>query len=458
VRSRTVARFRRTAVVLGAAALLAVSVPTAIPSDAADFANGNSFASAVVAKVTPGIGSLGLSTTAGVAVSEIKDRLAQAQGQTADLGLVGTSLTAEGCDGSAGALTPNQLPQPTRVDNRKGDAEASSDEIPLAGSQLGGGHEHARATKQPLAMADATATALAADPLIRLGAGQATATTRIVDGNAREAISSVDVNLDLAGVIQLRGLRWDAFHRTGAKPDVHGAFSIDGASAGGVALPVSSDQLAPVQDAINSALATTGLRVELPVVTHIEKPADLIRVSPLRIIIENSPLGATLFRPPLELLRPQKEDLFKQIGESYCQLASELLVGDISLSILAGAGFLAVDIGGVEATTAEVIYTDPFGSDAPLPNLNLPGVPQVLPETFTLPSEAGSAIGPSPRPVVAAGPTEKVCESTHPFHWPPCSRGAALPLGVLGVLATAGVALLDWRHQRRRTAIAEVTK
>jgi len=445
---------RRVGVAAAAIALILIGIPTAGPTTASDFINGNSFASAVVVKVAPGVGGLGLATTSGVAVSEIKNQLAQSQAQTADLGLIGTTLTAESCSGAPGALTPDQLPAPTRVDNRKGDASGTSDEVPLAGSTLGAGREFARATKQPLAEAVATMVSSVTDPLLRISGGEATAATRIVDGKAREATSSVDANVDIAGAVQLRGLRWDAVHRTGANPDVHGTFSIDGATAGGLPLPVGTDSLKPLQDALNGALKQTGIRVELPTVIHIKEPADVIRVTPLRVIMQDSPLGATLLRPILELTRAQKEQLFTELGSSVCQLAGALLVGDISLSIMAGTGFLAIDIGGVEATTAEVIYTNPFGTDLPLPNLGLPAVPELPLEPSVLPIQTGSA---APRPVVAAGPVERVCESTHRFHWPSCSNGAAAALGGLGLLATAGVALLDWRHQRRRLSKAEVT-
>jgi hypothetical protein len=446
--AKTFAGFRFAAAGAAASLLLAVAPAPARSADA--FPNGNAFASAVVAKVAPGVGGLGLATTSGVAVAEIKSDLAQSQAQTADLGLVGTSLTAEGCDGSPGTFTPDQLPQPTRVDNRKGDAEAASDEVPLGGSTLGGGREVVKATKQPMATASATTTALATDPLVKINAGHAEATTRIVDKKAREAVATVDVDLDLGGALQLSGLRWQALHRTGDKPDVHGAFSVEGASAGGVPLPVSLDQLAPLQAAINSALKFTGIRVELPTVTHIKQPADVIRVSPLRIIMQDTPLGATALRPVLDATRKQKEQLFIQLG-SICKLAGALLVGDIGLSILAGSGFLAVDIGGVEATTAEVIYTSPFGIDLPLPNLPLPGLPDTLIDTLPYSQMVPDGVlAATERPTLNTGPIERVCESVHPYHWPSCSHGAAAPLGILGILVTAGVAFLDWRHQRRR--------
>jgi hypothetical protein len=49
------------------------------------------------------------------------------------------------------------------------------------------------------------------------------------------------------------------------------------------------------------------------------------------------------------------------------------------------------------------------------------------------------------------------CESVHDFQWPPCSAGSAVPVGLLGLLATGLVGFLDWRHQRARGALAVET-
>ena len=95
----------------------------------------------MVVKVAPGIGSLQLALGSGVAVAEVKNQLGQAQAQALDLGLIGTTLTAGGC--SDPVVRPEQLPQPTRVDNRKGSTESTSDELPIADSTFGGGRESA---------------------------------------------------------------------------------------------------------------------------------------------------------------------------------------------------------------------------------------------------------------------------------------------------------------------------
>ena len=454
MRRRTIAGVGAALLVLGASAGLA---PVRAESD---FNNGTASADAEVVKVTPGVGNLGLSTQGGVSIAQLQDRIAQAQSATLDLGLIGGTLTAPGCSGSPGALKPEQLPQSTRADNRKGTASAALDQVPVSGSQLSGGHQTAAATAKPSAEASVSAGLLEFSPLVKLEGGKSTAAAGVADGpkgKYRQASSTVSLNITLGNAVTLTGLQWQAIHHTATDPkdtQATGTFSIVGASVAGAPVPIG-DSLKPVQDAVNTALAFTGMRIELPTVQHITTPNDLIKVTPLRIIIQDSQLGATLFRPGLDLVRPQKEQLFTQIGSSLCQTAGAILVGDIGLSIAAGAGFLAIDVGGAQAASANVKFENPFGTDEPLPSLEIPGAPSVAADTFLPPVQTGSALA-APQTVAKAGPVEKVCESTHKFHWPRCSHGAALPLGIAGVLATAGVAALDWRHQRRKLRQAQV--
>jgi hypothetical protein len=135
-----------------------------------------------------------------------------------------------------------------------------------------------------------------------------------------------------------------------------------------------------------------------------------------------------------------------------------LLVGDIGVSIVGGTGFLAVEIGGAEATSGELVLENPFGNPIAPPSGagGAPAPPGVAPSR---PSAAPTPVGPPASPVAqpstpaaSVGPLEELCETIHPFRSPSCSEGAMAPLGLLGLVATAGVAGLDWRHQRRRTS------
>lgn len=424
----------------------------------APFSNGTANATAIVARVAPGVGSLELAIANGVAVSEITNHLAQAQAQTLDLGLIGTTLGAEGCDGGDPTVSPNQLPQPTRVDNRAGDTEATSDEVPVAGATLGLGRELARATTTPAAVATATSAA-SFGPVVSVSGGRAQAVTEVVDGAARQAHASVEATIDIAGIVELSGLRWDALHRTGSDPRAEGTFDLGTAKVLGVPVPLES--LTTVEALLNQVLAPSGITVSFPRIERFEEPTDLIRVTPLRIVLKDSPIGKAALGPALDLSREQRGELFDQLAAAYCRTADFLLVGDIGLSVVAGTGFLAVEVGGAEARSADLVLENPFGSAvaptsavAPATGLPSTGGGAIVPASGVVPPAAAAPAAPTTEPVASIGPLEAVCETIHPQGAPGCTRGALVPLGVLGLAATTVVAGLDWRHQRRRLAAA----
>lgn len=443
---------------LTAAALAGGGAVWAEPNDApvvtGGFRNGSAKATAIVAELAPGIGTLRLGFQTGTAVAEIQNSLAQAQAQAVDTGLVGSSLTAEDCDGNPGVIRPEQLPQPLRTDNRSGNTEAQRDQVGVGSDALGAGRMLVEATTTPRSRAIATTAPLVTGPVATVSNGKADAQTRIIDGVAREAKATVDANLDIAGLVTLRGMHWEALHRTGADPTAVASFDLAGADANGVPLPL--DNMGSLESAINAALALSGISVEFPKVERFTEPADLVRITPLRIMLKDSPIGKTAVGPALNLSRTQREQLFDEIVAVYCRAASSLLVADIAVSVASGTGFLVLEIGGAEATTADLVVSDPF-TDPPKPILDLP-----LPIGLPLASDLGEADLASPatrtqpRPVAVVGPLERVCESVHPFRWPSCSHGAAMPVGVLGLLFTAGVAGLDYRHQRRRRPVVVI--
>ena len=426
--------------------------PTAPESAQVAFSNGQAKATAVVTKLAPGVGALELALGSGIAVSELKNDLAQAQAQSFDLGLIGTTLTSEGCrEASFGA---DDLPQPTRVDNRDGDATAASDEAPVAGEAMGAGRERASATTTPSAAAVAT-TAASDGPAVSIGGGKATAVTEVIDGAARQAHATVDLDLTLAGgAMQLSNLRWDALHRTGKDPKAEATFDIGTAELLGEPLPLES--LTALQDAINAGLAETGISVTMPHVERFTTPTDLVRVTPLLITLRDSNVGKTVIGPGLNASREQREQLFVELSAAFCDAAGILLVGDIGVSIVSGTGFVTYAIGGAEAISGEFISENPFGAPiAPSGGLVTPPASGVSPLTpsggpVAPPTAPGGGTAADGQPVVDVGPLEELCETVHPFEWPDCSEGAMAPLGLMGLLATTGVAALDWRHQRRR--------
>ena len=282
--------YARTAIVgTASAGLLLVTLGTAAGQDdppAVPFANGTAKATAVVARVAPGVGALELGISAGVAVAEIKNTIGQAQAEALDLGLIGSTLTAESCLGDG--LPPSALPSALRVDSRGGDTSADEDEAPVDGATIGGGRKHVEAATTPAARAVSTVAGVLG-PLVTFDAGKATSSTEVIPGKARVARSQVNVSIDIGGAIKLSGLRWEAIHRTGTDPDAEATFDLGTASLLGVPIPLES--LTQLETTLNTALASSGVQITFPKVERFTTPADLIRVTPLRILLKDTPIG-----------------------------------------------------------------------------------------------------------------------------------------------------------------------
>lgn len=434
----------------------------------AEIGNGTAKAVAVIARYAPGVGNLSLGITNGTAVTQVTNALAQATSQTTDLGLIGGSLTSESC-GDAGSLKPEDLPQPTFVDNREGDTAESRDESGTDGSPLGFGRMQVEALQEPpAATARTTAAAFEVPDALRLGGGVARAETRVLPGEGREALATVRSSLSIEGVLELEGMRWFAHHRTGLEPLAEGGFDVGRAEVGG--LPFPTDDLGALEEAVNTALAPSGITVSFPRATHQTEPNDLMRVTPMRIVLRDSPAGKATLGPALTLTREQRSELFDQLAAAYCKSAGLLLVGDIAVSVAAGTGFLVVELGGVEASSADLVLTNPFGEIPPLTAgpAATPAVSGGAPlgggggsgtDTGLLPTSPPSTVpgggAQRPRPVRATGPVEELCESLHP-KGASCSEGAAAAVGVVGLLATVGMAGADVVRQRRQALLGEV--
>lgn len=468
------ASFRRTAVV-GALAATAVAgalarSPTAgasastaaqaTPEADAGMAKG----SATVLSLAPTTGSLAFELTTGTAVAETAGGLAQALAQTFDLGLIGSALTAEGCDGGDGALAPDQLPQPSQVDNRAGDASSRDTEVSLIPSVVDVGTKEVAATVQPAADASVVVGDVALGPLLRLVGGSGGAQAEVFPGEGRESRAYVEIDVDLAGVIRLDGLRWDARHRTGGQDAAEGAFAVEALEVLGV--PVPASDLEGAAAAVNAALAPVGFRIELPRVEHVDEPVSLVRVTPLRLLIVDSPLGAAAVRPALDLTREARAQLFEGLTSMACELADVLLVGELGVGVASGTGALVLELGGVEARSTDIVYEDPFGAvtpAAPAPPAGEPvdvGGPPIEPSSATAPPTVPSAPDPVALDVDVAGAAgvERVCRTTHDAGWPGCSDGAAAAVGAVGAAATVGTALLDLRRRRRMVPVLARTR
>ena len=466
-------RTRRTGVVAVAALAATIAWAGAGHAQTEPVGNGTATAIAGVARYAPGVGQLALGATNGTAISKVTNDLAQATAQSTDLGLIGSSLTSEGCDGEA-TITPDQLPQPTFTDNRNGDASEVRDESGTQDAPAGVGRMFVEAFEDPVAAnAEATMGAFGLAPIIEVGGGKSTAIARVLPGEGREAIATAVADVALAdGLVEFAGMQWFAQHRTGVETIAQAGFRIGSGTVGGV--PVPLEEIAQVEATANEVLAPLGLRLDFPEVERLTDGSDLIRVSPLRIELRDTPVGKLVFGPVLEATREQRLQLFDELTTQICDLAGVLLVADIAVSVVAGTGFLVLEVGGARATSSDLEVFDPFGDlptgtggAAPSPSGAAPSVDVPTPQPASAPGAAGvvspavstpaAATTPAPgatplvtQPArVTPGAIEEVCESVHPNRSPSCSTGAVAAVGVLGLLATVGAAGLDVRRRRQ---------
>ena len=433
----------------------------AAPAQAPGVDAGRASGRASVLSVAPSTGSLQFALGSGEVIAETTGGLAQAQSSAADLGLIGSSLTSENCVGDQ-PLEPEQLPHPLVIDNRSG--PGSAEEFEAAGPVPGtsGGHKEVEATATPSSRAEVTFVDAELPGLVSVGGGRAVAEAEVFPGAGREARSQVEADVVLAdGAVALRGLHWSARHRTGGEDGAEGAFSIDALEVLGVPIPVeSTDQASAVA---NEALAALGLRLEMPEVIRVQEGGvDLVRVTPMRLVLADSPAGQLAVRPALEATREARSQLFDALVAVDCRMASFLLVGEIGIGVAAGTGTLIASFGGAEAASSNVVIENLFGQfgglppddptpSAPVETGSVPGVGRPatgsVPATPGVSTRPGSTVGATP-----AGAFDRICENVHPNHKPSCSEGAAAVVGLVGLAATAGVGFLDLRRRRRPLA------
>ena len=191
-------------------ALTAVAAPAAAAAEDT-FRNGTSTATAQILRIAPGVGGLELATSLGSVASQVTNALAQAKATAIDLGIIGTTLTAEGCDGDPGAFTPDQLPQSLVVDNRARNAAASAAEVPSGAAVVSGGRTSASATTETPPGRVTGSPRHPRRPRSRRSRPYATRSSQ----TAREAWKLLSTSTSASPSAQ--NAQWRAVHRTGAK-------------------------------------------------------------------------------------------------------------------------------------------------------------------------------------------------------------------------------------------------
>jgi hypothetical protein len=445
---------RRTTAALLACALtgIALVVASLAPAEAQERAKvlpGSSSATANVIRVAPAVGGTSLTFGLGAALTQLTNAIASGQAQTLDLGLLGAAFTGDLCQPAL--LSKDQLPLPTVADNRKGDADVLHQVVPAG--LLAAGDEHVTTSTRPSSKAVTTLVSSDLAPLLTLGGGRSTALSEVVDGTTRRAEADVAIDVDLGGLLQLKGLHWHATHETGGKQTSSGTFTLAELTVLGMPIPIPTPTAAI--ESANQLLGVVGVHITLPTVEKVTVPTEGIRVTPLTISVGGPSPVAQLLGPVLDLTRQLREVVEDQLSAS-CYTSSAALLAEIALGVLNGNGSITVALGGVQAGTADLTLEDPFGAIPP-PETTRP--PADLPlDTGGLPAISSGPVATAPPvPAGSTGPTSAICRSLSPADTPRCSRGEATLLGGLALLATVGVGCLDGLHRRRRRGRAHTS-
>lgn len=447
----TLKTYRRTALAAGVVGLAVIATAVSGPgvesaaagTPATPQTAGQASAIAQSYKVDPRTAALSLGISFGVSLAGYTNNVAQAESRGIDLGIIGSTLSAQGCDGGDPTLPAEDQPIPLHADSRDKDASQTKQDqekyVPLITKTV-------RADSTPFAEASTSTAGLSASgSVVSIDGVKSRATTRLNNGN-REAIAVSDVgSFGIAGIVELAGLKWSATSTTGAVDSNVGSFTIGALKVLGLSLPVN-DSAKAIENA-NTLLAPLGIAISYPRV-HIA--AGILFVDPLRISVVPSAQRDRILATVLGALLPVKQSLYDYLLEQDCGNKTYILVSDIAIGSVTGAGSLSLELGGVQ-TKSEVLKTSNFLGGNLSSSLNdgftagsLGSTTNDLPLFNDVPAISGSPTGPTKtntgktnRPAALAASTEG-------------KRGGKMAMvGGLGLLALLIVADRDRRLMRR---------
>lgn len=454
--------FRRTAttgvLVVGAVAIAAsVGAPSAAGQTAApSFNKGTGNAVAESIRLDPVAGGLSFGIGIGEALAGHQNTAATAESRAANLGVIGTTLAAESCDGGDPSFPKEDQPQALRVEsNEEGAEDGKSGQDP----KVPGVDRHVRATTAPFAEATTSSGNLDIPDVLSIQGVRSHASSG-VEGELREAVARTEVaRVVVAGVVELRGLVWEAIHRSGSTEEQLGSFALGSLVIGGTPVPFES----PTEglSEANEALRPLGFELRPPR-AHFDETArgTLATVDPLGVRVIPSPTRDGLLGPVFTEAQPTREELFNALIEMDCGNATYITVLDIALSAFGAGGYFAVELGGVQATTAALNrFSGLGGSGGSLPSLSgsLPASGNlgsgVLDATGTRTGTAGNVATPGANQATGSGgaattpeaPIDDAVEAATEG-----SRGGALAaVGGVGLLLLLATAEGDRRKMRR---------
>lgn len=373
-RSRRLGHFRRTAclgmVVAGSMAAVAASGGSSAAQTAAPgggFNKGLGSATAESIRIDPVAGGLSFGVGIAEALAGHQNTVATAESRAANLGVIGTTMAAEGCDGGDPTLPKEDQPQPLRADSTEEDAAAGkSGQDP----KVPGVDRNVRASTDPFAEAITSGGNLEIPGVLSVQGARSTASSGVVNGDTRQAIARSEIGrLILAeGAVELRNLVWEAVHRGGAVDEQTGTFTVGALVVGGTPVPVENPVEALAE--ANEVLRLVGLEIRPPRV-HFDETSKgtLATVDPLSIRVIPSEGRDGVLGPLQSELQPVREELFNALIEADCGNATYITVLDIVLNAFGAGGYFALELGGVQATTNELKLFQGLGALGALPPL-----------------------------------------------------------------------------------------
>lgn len=336
-------RTRRTAI--GCSVVMtALLVGSFVTGASAATEPGQGTAIAQTQKIDPKAGGLSLGVTLGQSLAGHQNLVAQASSQAINLGVIGTTIGSEGCDGSAPTYPSDQQPQALRIDSRDPKADEGKTE-----TENGAFTKEVKANGTPYGEATTTTAGYSIAGVLSVGSGVSRTHSGVVDG-VREAQAVVEIDsLDLAGAVHLGGLRWEATYRSSGDAKVTGTFSIGSATIAGQAAP-TNDPSATLDQA-NAALGVLGLKLVAPIA---RESGGVLFVSPLSVAVVPNAQRDAVAGAVIGGIQPVRKALVDALLEQSCKNASYVTIFDLVVGSVTGAGEFALSLGGVQASSGEI--------------------------------------------------------------------------------------------------------
>jgi hypothetical protein len=402
-------------------------------------------------KVNPKAAGLSLGISLGLSLAGHQNTASTAESRAVDLGIIGTLMAAEGCDGGDPTLPAESQPQPLSVSSRdEGAAEGKTAE---EDTPPGVGTKRALARQDPYAEAETTILPFEIPGALAVSGGRSLTSSGVVEG-VRQALAVAEIGrISFAGgAVELGGLRWVARHRTGGEELVEGSFSIGSAAIAGTPIPTEGRDPAAVLEQVNTALAPLGLVVTPPTA---RSASGIQFVDPISIGIVPSPERDGITSSLLGPAQPVREQLFQAIIDQDCSNDTYITVADVVLGALTGAGSLTLELGGVQASTSDIAFSSRLGglgqgSLGAVPSSSSGGssLGSISSSTPVVPSSGGTGTATTPEVATSGGDTPLA--TTPASSTSDGARGGAMAAVALGGLALVALtAEADRRRMRR---------